>query len=346
MKIGILGTGSNPVPPKNYGGTQSVNFVTATELKNRGHEVFLFAPKGSKFDGNLIIIDSGWGEGIEKNNVEKYVAPLISTLDVIIDTTAFGYSSHKWKDLPYLARMGGDTNKRYCGFCQRNWVWPSHSHYKFHNQGDCPCSKKRQSLNIEGKIVYKPFCYHNEFTSSDDIPFSCNKEDFYLYLGLIAEHKGPHLAVEFANKANVKLKIVGPIQDQSYFNSKIKPYLNNKITYHRAIGGIDKYILFSRAKAVVFTTNCEEGLPNVVLESLSTGTPIIAFNKSTVTEMIEDNVHGILCQDINEMVERHGIMNIDSNVCRNMVLTKFSVDQYITQYLALMQNAIDGEIWI
>lgn len=345
MKIGMFGTGSNPVPPKTYGGVQAVNYMTAERLVEMGHEVFLFAPTGSKTSGKLIRIDSGWGEHIERQNAIKYLTPHVDKIDVLIDTSAFGIPGRDWKKLPYLSRMGGDPNKKYCRYADRNMVFPSKAHLAFHSTGDCSCGKRRLKAKSKTPVIYKPVCYPGR---SDDIPFFDGKrDDYYLCIGLIRPHKGTHFAVDFARKAGVRLRVVGPIGDQNYYNKHIKPHLSNKITYEPAVDFNKKWDLFKNAKGTLFTTNCEEGGPNVPLESLLTGTPVIAFNRSTVTECVIDGDTGILCESIEEMVERlPELEKMDPNMCRIDVLNKFSLDNYIERYLDLMKRVIDGERWI
>ena len=344
MKIGLFNTGSNPIPPKNYGGSQAVTYITAEKLVELGHTIYLFAPEGSCTSGKLIKIDSGWGEATEHNNTIKYLGKYVDGLDIIIDTTAFALPGRVWKDLNYINRCGGDTNLRYCQYVDRNLVFPSRSHLDHHNKGNCSCSKRRSGLKCEAKFIHKPVCFPGELK---DLSFGSDNSSYYLCLGLIQEHKGTHFAVEFARKLGVKLRIIGPIGNQYYFNKHIKPYLNNKITYETAISFNDKWKVLDKAIATLFTTNCEEGGPNVPMESLLMGTPVIAFNKSTVMEMVVDKVTGLLCKNVDEMCDRvKELGSIDAHECRKDVLDKFSVDKYINKYIELIKKVINGERWL
>jgi glycosyltransferase involved in cell wall biosynthesis len=345
MKIGILCSGSNPVPPKNYGGVQAVNYVTVEALVDYGHEVYLFAPVGSKTSGKLVTIESGWGSLVEQRNTEKFLSKYVDKLDVLIDTSAFGFPGKKWKDLPYIYRLGGDTKKIYCGNVDRNIVFPSRSHMEFHNIGDCACSKVRSELGCEPIFIYKPVCFPGNI---ENLPFADDKnKGYYLYIGLIQEHKGTHFAVEFAKKTGVRLRVVGPIGNEGYFKTKIQPFLNNKITYEPAVSFNEKWLIMRDAIATLFTTNCEEGGPNVPLESLLTGTPVIGFNKSTLIEIVEDGKTGLLGDTVDDMCdcisELDAIKSVD---CRSSVLDKFGMDAYITSYIKLMNEVINGKEWI
>lgn len=345
MKIGIFCSGSNPVPPKNYGGVQAVNYITAETLVEYGHEVYLFAPVGSKISGKLVIIKSGWGDLVEQRNTEKFLSKYIDKLDALIDTSAFGIPGQIWKDLPYICRLGGDTNKKYCKNFDRNIVFPSYSHASFHNQNDCSCGFRRVQKGYNYRVIYKPVCFEGK---ADDLPLIKNqRKNYYLCMGLVQEHKGTHFAVEFARKANVNLRIVGPIGNQHYFDTKIHPFLNDKITYEVPATFKSKWLIMRNAIATVFTTNCNEGQPNVPMESLLMGTPVIGFNKEVITEIVDDGVTGLLCKDIDEMVERREeVFSLDKEVCRQKVLDKFSVEKYINAYLQLINDVKNGEKWI
>lgn len=346
MKIGLLCTGSNSVPPSktNYGGTQAVSYMTAEAFVERGHEVFLFAPPGSYTSGNLVTIDSGWGEQTENNNVNKYYSKYVDKLDVTIEATGFSIAGRNWNDIPYLNRLGGDTNKRYCKYNDRNYVFPSYAHLEHHSKGDCSCGKRREKLGCDTPVVYKPVCFPG---NAEDLPIYDKDDGYYLCLGLIQQHKGTHKAVQAAKKAGVRLRVIGPIGQASYFENEIQPHLDDKITYEPAIGFDEKWEIFAKAKGFIFPIACSEGQPNTVMESLLTGVPVISFNKEVVPEIIVDGDNGVLCNDINEMAER--ICEVDKmrgKHCRYYVLDKFGIDAYINSYLKLIDDVIAGKRWI
>jgi glycosyltransferase involved in cell wall biosynthesis len=171
--------------------------------------------------------------------------------------------------------------------------------------------------------------------------------DYYLYLGLFAEHKGTHLAVEFAKKAGVKLVMVGVPDQSPYYNEKILPeYKKGNVYCYQPFNFHDKWELLARAKAVIFPSICEEGDPNVPKEALLVGTPVIAL-KGTVSEIVENQLTGFICKDVDEMVKAIDYVDhIYPLNCRKEVLRKFGLKKYIDDTLIALQRAIDGERWI
>jgi glycosyltransferase involved in cell wall biosynthesis len=348
MNIGIVCTGSQPVPPISYGGTQMVNWETANALVEYGHEVYLFAPAGSRTKAHHIQIDDGWGAYIEAENTNKHIAPNIDRLDAIIDTTAFGFPGRAFKQFSYIARMGGDPEKKYCGYFDRNIVFPSTHHFLFHNKNDCGCGKKREEMGYLGRILPKPVCYRATVDKVEDLPFHSKSDNinWYLYLGLIAEHKGTHLAIDFVEKTGDYLMIIGPHDQSDYYEKKIKPRLRTGISRMEAKDNEKKWGYLAQTKAVIFPSTCEEGDPNVPKEALLVGTPVIALD-GTVSEIVEDGKTGIICKSVDEMVDRRNeIDKIDSEECRASVLRKFGIDDYIEMTVKLLEKAKEGDKWI
>ncbi len=348
MRIGIFCTASHSVPPKNYGGTQMVNWETAEALVELGHEVYLFAPKGSHTSANLIEIDSGWGYKNELNNVAIHLVSMLDDLDIIIDTSAFGIPGINLPRFPYVARMGGDTEKKYCCNFDRNIIWPSWTHFNYHNKYDCGCGRKRRRGINSAVVIPKPVCYRATVSDYNDLPLHKQGEgDYYLYLGLFAEHKGTHLAIEFAKKAGVKLVMVGEPDQSPYYNEKILPeYKKGNVDCYQPFSFNDKWELLAKAKAVIFPSICEEGDPNVPKEALLVGTPVIAL-KGTVSEIVDDGITGFVCKDVDGMViASKFIEGIHPLNCRKEVLRKFGLKKYIDNTLIALQRAIDGDRWI
>jgi len=140
--------------------------------------------------------------------------------------------------------------------------------------------------------------------------------------------------------------IAGPHDLSPYFENVIKPKLSDRIQYIGEVDNTDKWDLMKNAKAVIFTSTCEEGDPNVPKEALFMGTPVIALD-GTVSEIVEDGDTGLICKSVDEMVDRGISANyIEPEVCRQRVLEKFGREKYIESTLKLLQKAIKEEEWI
>ena len=178
MKIGIWCTTHKSVPPKEHGGVQLINWITADALVEAGYDVYLFANEQSSTSAKHIVLPAGSGEGHEKELAIKFEKHIRNT-HVLIDTSTFSYPGRLFRDIGYLVRTGGDCNKRYCQFWDRNIVFPSADHAMHHSRNDCSCSKKRSTQ--KPKILRKPVGYWLYSRNIRDFNEFCKQSsDYYL----------------------------------------------------------------------------------------------------------------------------------------------------------------------
>ncbi len=134
-----------------------------------------------------------------------------------------------------------------------------------------------------------------------------NDDEFLLFVGAIRPVKAPHVAIEIANRLNKKLVLAGPVQDLAYFESKIKPRLGAMVRYVGEIDRSDLNTLFSKASALLFTSEWNDPQPTVVLEAASRGTPVLAYNYgyySGIYEMVDNYRNGFI-GTIDQIVENY-----------------------------------------
>jgi len=164
-------------------------------------------------------------------------------------------------------------------------------------------------------------------------PFSEKAEDFFLFVGRIAPEKGVAEAVEAARIADVNLVIVGPPVTGSYWEERIKPYLGDKIKYAGHVPYRNLYQYYQKAKAILVPIQWEEPFGLVMTEAMACGTPVIAFRRGSVPEVIKDKKTGFIVGNISEMAE--AIKNIDSikrKSCREHVENNFGMDKMVESY--------------
>lgn len=174
-------------------------------------------------------------------------------------------------------------------------------------------------------------------------PFSEEHEDFLLFVGRIVPEKGAHIAIEVAKKTNHKLIIIGPIYSDSkeYFETKIKPHLNDQIQY---LGFMDhkkvvKY--FARAKAFLMPIQWEEPFGLTMIEAMACGTPVIAFARGSIPEVVAHAKTGFVVKSKKEMINALSLVDkIDRTNCRKRVEENFSIDTMTEGYEAAYKNII------
>jgi glycosyltransferase involved in cell wall biosynthesis len=153
-------------------------------------------------------------------------------------------------------------------------------------------------------------------------------EPYLVFLSRMCIAKGPHHAIAVAKKTGRRLVLAGNVQatDQSYFDEAVKPHIDGKqISYIGPVNDDQKRELLGNADAMLFPITWEEPFGLVVGESLACGTPVLAFKRGAMPELIEDGRTGILCDTEEEMcaaVEK--IPTLDRKECRILVESRFS----------------------
>ncbi len=167
-----------------------------------------------------------------------------------------------------------------------------------------------------------------------------------VFLGRIERIKGAHIAIEVALKTRRRLIIAGNHsvnqQEAIYWQKEILPFIGREgIEYIGEINDQQKNDLLGKALAFLMPIEWEEPFGIVMIEAMACGTPVIAFNRGSVPEVIDHHQTGFICQNKQQMMESVGeIQRISREQCRRIVEEKFSSQAIAQQYLKLYQTMI------
>lgn len=195
----------------------------------------------------------------------------------------------------------------------------------------CPRGSRVARVVTNGVAVHKPM--------------SNKKGNYLLYLGRICQEKGLHLAFDAADKAGLALYVAGQVFDypehQDYFEHEIRPRLRTPHRFLGPVGGSRKRQLLAGARCVLVPTMAQETSSLVAMEAMYCGTPVIAFRKGALPEVIEQGRTGLLVDSVDEMAE--AILqagNLDSNFCTVAAATRFSAERMVSEYIGLYQSVV------
>jgi glycosyltransferase involved in cell wall biosynthesis len=170
---------------------------------------------------------------------------------------------------------------------------------------------------------------------------------YLAFLGRMCPEKRPDLAIEIAAQSGLPLKIAAKIDraDQQYFRTEIEPLLSQAhVEFVGEINEQQKPGFLSGAKALLFPIDWSEPFGLVMIEAMACGTPVIAFNRGSVSEVIDHGVTGYICEDVQGAVD--ALQRLD-DLSRTEVRTQFErrfsartmARNYVDSYTSLLHAA-------
>jgi glycosyltransferase involved in cell wall biosynthesis len=176
-----------------------------------------------------------------------------------------------------------------------------------------------------------------------------DKEPEYLaFLGRLSLEKGGDAAIRIAVQSGLPLKIAAKVDkaDREYFTTTIQPLLSQPgVEFVGEISEAQKPAFLSGAKALLFPIDWSEPFGLVMIEAMACGTPVIAFNRGSVPEVIDDGVTGYICEDVQDAV---GALRCLDKLSRTEIRARFErrfsaktmAQKYVDSYTALLQGAM------
>jgi glycosyltransferase involved in cell wall biosynthesis len=337
MKIAQIAPLYESVPPKLYGGTERIVSFLTEELVRQGHDVTLFASGDSVTAAELVPV----GERSLRLNeacvdslahhillVER-VARCASQFDVLhFHIDYLHYPVSRRVPVPQVTTLHGrldipDLAPLYREFKDMPVVSISDS--------------QRQPLP---GACWQATIYHGLPTTLLD--FHPQPDDYLAFLGRISPEKRVDRAIEIAKRAGMPLKIAAKIDhaDQEYFDSKIKPLLGQShVEFVGEINDDMKNDFLGRARALLFPIDWPEPFGLVMIEAMACGTPVIAFRRGAVPEVINEGVTGCICDSVDEAVERVKLLpGWNRQRCRERFAARFSIERAAREYVQLFEK--------
>lgn len=352
MKILQIAPAWIDTPPKGYGGTELIIDMLANGYTKRGHDVTLFATGNSKtsatlkyaFDKCFTDMEIPWSSCLPCIYHYDQAFAMAEEFDLVHVHLS---SDTDIMMLPYLAKLKKPHIMSIHGLLP----------YDKHTQMD------KYYLDAYGKYMNAayisqsclsiwPECFKNYGVVHNAIDisqynFNAMPQDYFTWIGKIMPIKGTHEAILAAKKAKVQFKFAG-IVDKSlkrsydYYNDIVEPLIDNEqIQYFGPADVKMKNELVGNAKGFLNPIAWDEPFGLVMTESMSCGTPVIAYNKGAVNEIITDGVDGYIVNNMDEMVERmQTVDKIDRARVRQTIESKFSIDKMLDEYFKIYERVI------
>lgn len=346
MKIAIVGAIDSPIKKDATAGTEIWTYTFAEALIKKGFDVTLFANSDSQFSGHLIkSVDYKDILNNETKQIDrlKFVFFSVSQfVEVIKKQNEFDLIHISVFSFPYILPMTELIKKPV--FIT---IHGSSSSYEDANIFFEKCREPNYIFISDFFRDYWPKVENSRVIHHgiklEDFPYSDKPRQHYFWMSRISPEKGLDDAIEFAKSTGEELIIAGPIKNQEYFDSKIKPRLNSKIKY---IGELDhkrKIEYYQTAKAFLFTIKWREPFGLVVVEAMACGIPVIAYKIGAMPEIISDKIDGFLVDpnSVEGLVKasKH-IGEIDNKMCRLKIEEKFNINKMVDKYIEYYQDVL------
>ncbi|KKU49457.1 MAG: Glycosyl transferase group 1 [Parcubacteria group bacterium GW2011_GWA1_47_10] len=365
MRIVVLGSVALPVPPPMQGGTERVAHAQAVGLSKKGHEIMLIAAKGSQPSYQYQLVEIGGGDTVAgsfvlssrppsrdpeqekdgfrvKPGMTQNTEPVessrklrkemlsLSLVDFWLDVHASEY------DCVLNNMRGGEVlffetarrlGKKYANVMHLPM---------FADLADACRQLKIPLVSISNaqRVPFPDLNYVGTVYNGIDIAdflFEKNPDDYLLMMGSITPHKNQKTGISVAKSVGIKLVIAGKIGDASYYAKEIAPHVDGKtVIHHGEIGMSEKVRLYGKAKALLFPVLWEEPFGLVMIEAMACGTPVIAFRRGAVPEVVADGKTGFIVENESQMIEAvKKIDQIDRTTCRKHVEGHFTNDHMV-----------------
>lgn len=341
LKIAQIAPLAESVPPKLYGGTERVVCYLTEELVRLGHRVTLFAsgdsmtsaelvavvPKSLRFDEqvkdctpyNCMLVDRVMRRAHEFDilhfHVEYFHYPFARALAPRMVTTLHGRL-----DLPDLRPFYG--------------AFPDFPLVSISDAQRAPMPPVSWLATVPHGLP------------PNLLTLRAQPEGHFAFLGRISPEKRVDRAIFIARALGVKLKIAAKVDkvDKEYFDVEIKPLLDHPlIEYIGEIGEGEKNEFLGSARAVLFPIDWPEPFGLVMIEAMACGTPVIAFNRGSVPEVIEDGVTGFIVSSMDEAIRAAAqVDGLDRGKIRRCFEQRFTAEHMAGNYLAAYRRLLSA----
>jgi glycosyltransferase involved in cell wall biosynthesis len=339
MRIAQVAPLWESVPPKLYGGTERIVSYLTEELVRLGHDVTLFASGDSVTRAQLhpictqalrlnrgifnrdapmtMLMEQALGKPGDFDIVHSHLdflgfplarrshTPVVTTLHGRLDLPELEPVFREYAEMPLVSISGAQ---------RRPLVWANWQATVYHG------------------LPRTLYTFHS-------------KPGGYLaYLGRIAPEKRPDHAIEIAKRVGLPLRIAAKVDplDREYFQSHIEPMLSHPlIEYLGEITDAEKDAFLGDAMALVCPYDWPEPFGLVLIEAMACGTPVLAYRRGSIPEIIEDGITGFVCERLDDMttaVQR--IPEIDRRRCRRAFEETFSVERMAKDYLQVYEQLL------
>jgi glycosyltransferase involved in cell wall biosynthesis len=336
MRIGLIAPPFIAVPPARYGGTELFLAHLADGLHARGHDVTVYANGESCVKGELKwryprtdwpIREPATAQLKNLDHTGWSLCDAAATVDVLHLNDIVGVPFTPLLPAPVVLTLHHPhepaLSEIYAKYPDVRYVAISEA-------------QKRGEPMRSIEVVHHGI-------PLEQYVFGSAKDDYVVFLGRMAPCKGAHFAIEAARRAGVRLKLAGEVQPvfAEYWERQVLPHVDgDRVEFVGEADLAKKNDLLSRARALLFPVDWDEPFGLIMIEAMACGTPVLAFDRGSVGEVVRDGVSGWICGGVTEMADRLRRLAIRAESCRAWVAERFTCERMVARYVDVYERAL------
>lgn len=332
MKVAILGSIAWRTPPRDYGPWERVAGLLAAGLHARGVDVTLYATLDSETPAKL---DGVCAHGYaEDTSLDGRVWEALHVAHALERSGDFDIVHNHLDWLPVALEQ----------FARAPLVTTIHG---FSGPAIMPVYERASSAFVSISLAdrapgirYVANVYHG--VESAELPFDPVGGDSLVYFGRIHPDKGTADAIEIASRAGRRLVICGIVQDEAYFREQVEPHIDDdRVTYLGSVGPLQRAEVLGGAAALLHPVFFAEPFGLSVVESMTCGTPVVAYERGSMAEIVDVGETGYLVAGVEEAVEAvERAVSLDRAVCRQVAERRFSAARMVDDYMRVYDDVL------
>jgi glycosyltransferase involved in cell wall biosynthesis len=341
LRIAVLAPLAWRTPPRHYGPWEQFASLLTEGLVACGHEVTLFATADSVTSARLIASSpGGWSDD---PSIEPKVAECMHIASAFERAGEFDIIHNGFDFLPltYSGLVDTPVVTTIHGFSSSRIV-PVYERYDATTDYVAISDSDRHP-----RLHYAATVHHGIDTAA----FSCADEigEHLLYFGRIHPDKGTAHAIEVAQLSGRRLDIAGIVQDEEYFREQVEPHIDgDQIRYLGAVDSSQRVRTLGEAHALLHLIDFDEPFGYSVVEAMACGTPVIAYPRGSMPEIVDHGSTGFLVTDVaGAVAATTAVAELDRTAIRASTVERFDVstmiDEYVTVYRSILQRRNDGQ---
>jgi len=343
MRIAQVAPLDEAVPPVFYGGTERIVAYLCDTLVDMGHEVTLFASAESRTRAKLVRMRDQ-AIRLDETALKSHLAAHLAMMHEVRGRQDEFDVLHFHTDVihfPLFEDVADRTLTTLHGRLDlkdlRNMLmrWPDYPLASISDNQRTPLPHANWAATVQHGLPMQQF------------RFSPAPHGGYLaFLGRVSPEKGPIRAIEIARAAGIPLKIAAKVDphDEAYFHRHVEPLLADPlIDFIGEIGDADKSDFLGNALALLFPIDWPEPFGLVMIEAMACGTPVIAFNRGAVSEIVDDGVTGFVVNSTEEALAAIGrVKPLNRRRIRHICERRFSAAAMAKRYLDVYARLVGG----